>query len=202
MISIVDYGVGNLGSIINMLKYIDVECQIVSEPAQIKQAQKIILPGVGNWDHGMTQLIKKGLIESLKTKVQEEKTPLLGICLGMQLLLDNSEEGKLPGLGLIRGTVKKFHFENGHDLRIPHMGWNEINIDKKNVISKYINSKDRFYFVHSYHAVVEQHASLYSCEYGYKFSCGIQLDNLWGMQFHPEKSHQFGMKILRGFSEI
>lgn len=202
MISIVDYGVGNLGSIVNMLKYIDVECQIVSEPDQISKSQKIILPGVGNWDHGMTQLNEKGLIKSIKKKVIEENTPLLGICLGMQLMLDRSEEGKLPGLGLISGFVKKFQFEDTHNLRVPHMGWNEILIDKENIISKYVNEKDRFYFVHSYHAVVENQDSLYSCEYGYKFSCGIQKNNLWGLQFHPEKSHKFGMKLLQGFAEI
>ncbi|KZN40508.1 imidazole glycerol phosphate synthase subunit HisH [Pseudoalteromonas luteoviolacea] len=207
MISIIDCEMGNLGSVKNMLKHIGVESKIISTPEEIKAAEKIILPGVGSWDNGAQKLRESGLLDVLNERVLKDKVPVLGICLGMQLILDSSEEGTLPGLGWISGEVKKFDFAapeyQDQKLRIPHMGWNVVDAKKTTSLTEHFEGEVRFYFVHSYHAVVKnQDDILMTCNYGYPFTCAIQKDNIWGVQFHPEKSHKFGMALMKKFSEV
>lgn len=207
MISIIDYGVGNLGSVQNMLKHIGVESIIISTPFEIENANKIILPGVGSWDNGVSKLNDSGLLAALNKRVLDDKVPVLGICLGMQLLLNSSEEGTLPGLGWIEGKVKKFDFifqQNGtKKLRIPHMGWNIVKANISTELTRFESQETRFYFVHSYHATLDNVQDvLMTCNYGYEFVCAIHHENIWGVQFHPEKSHKFGMALMKNFAEL
>jgi len=207
MISIIDCGMGNLGSVKNMLKHIGVESEIISTPEELLKASKIILPGVGSWDNGVQKLQESGLLDVLNIRVLKDKIPVLGICLGMQLLLESSEEGTLLGLNWISGKVKKFDFTSDElkdkRLRIPHMGWNVIESNKASSLTNDFVGETRFYFVHSYHAVVDhQEDILMICNYGYPFTCAIQKDNIWGVQFHPEKSHKFGMALMKKFADI
>jgi glutamine amidotransferase len=207
VISIIDCGMGNLGSVKNMLKHIGVESEIISTPEEVLQAKKIILPGVGNWDNGVKKLNQSGLLDILNVRVLNDKIPVLGICLGMQLLLESSEEGTLPGLNWIPGKVKKFDFSGDEfksmKLRVPHMGWNVVVPNKESPLTKEFGEETRFYFVHSYHVVVSnQEDVLMTCNYGYPFTCAIQKNNIWGAQFHPEKSHKFGMALMKKFAEI
>ncbi|MFT5706104.1 MAG: glutamine amidotransferase [Oceanospirillaceae bacterium] len=207
MISIIDCGMGNLGSVKNMLKHIGVQSEIISTSLEVEQAEKIILPGVGNWDNGVKKLNESGLLEALNKKVLIDKVPVLGICLGMQLLLESSEEGSLPGIGWISGKVKKFEFSPSQQaqnkLRIPHMGWNIVNAKKSTELTGFDGDETRFYFVHSYHAVVDNPQDvLMTCHYGYEFACAIHHENIWGVQFHPEKSHRFGMALMKKFAEL
>ena len=199
-ICIVDYGLGNSGSIQNMLKRIGQKSIISNDLNEINKADILFLPGVGSFDDGMNNLKKHNLIEILEEKVTLKKTPIVGICLGMQLLLEGSEEGSLPGLGWIKGRCKKFNFnENPQRLRVPHMGWNFINPSQENKdLFKLEAPEVRYYFVHSYYADLEN-ASDELCEtnYGFSFSSGIKKDNIIGFQFHPEKSHKFGMALLK-----
>ncbi len=206
MISIVDYGVGNLGSVSNMLKHLGVENRIVKTPDEVLESEKLILPGVGSWDNGIAKLKHSRLLEALNRRVLKDKVPVLGICLGMQLLFDSSEEGELPGLGWIPGKIGKFRFSDdqlkSNKLRIPHMGWNVVSPEKKTPLTQFEFDENRFYFVHSYHVVVknDDHIMMTS-NYGYKFVCGVHNDNIWGVQFHPEKSHKFGMVLMKRFAE-
>ena len=201
---IIDYGVGNIGSIINMFKKIGVEASLSSSKDEILAADKLLLPGVGSFDKGIQNLKSSGLIEILNKKVIEDKTPILGICLGMQLLMDSSEEGHEQGLGWIKGQVKKFDFlENEEKLKVPHMGWNVLLSPQKNDLFKDFKDEDRFYFSHSYHAVCENDDNILAqTKYGYNFTSSIYKNNIFGVQFHPEKSHKYGMKLLKNFSEI
>ena len=199
MITIIDYGIGNLGSVLNMLKRIGVEGEVKSDLESIKDASKLILPGVGAFDTAMKKINKSNLTNVLKLKALEEKIPIMGICLGMQLLMNLSEEGIEPGLGLIDGEVKKFSFENS-SLKVPHMGWNYVHMSKKDdpIIKGLDQSK--FYFVHSYYVKVkDDNNSLLKTNYGIKFDSGVRKDNIFGFQFHPEKSHKFGMKLFENF---
>lgn len=201
MITIIDYGLGNVGSIKNMFKRIGIQTQITSDHEKINQSNKIILPGVGAFDTAMTELKERDLITVLNKKVIDNKTPLLGICLGMQLLLENSEEGTLPGLGYIKGNSRKFHFQDS-DMKIPHMGWNQINIKKKHSITQGLE-KSKFYFVHSYYVEVkEEKERLMTTHYGSDFDSAIIKNNIFGVQFHPEKSHKFGMQLFKNFSQL
>ena len=202
MITIIDYGIGNIGSIKNMLKKVGQRSIISSNINEIDEAEKLILPGVGAFDFGMEQLQNFNLIDVLNKKVLVDKTPILGICLGMQLFSQQSEEGLKPGLGWIEGITKKFNFDNHHNLAIPHMGWNTIHIEKESKLLLDLAQDSRFYFVHSYHMACKKSSDqLCSSEYGTKFTCAIEKDNILGVQFHPEKSHKFGMQILKNFAE-
>tara|TARA_R110000851_G_scaffold303218_1_gene460748 strand:+ start:8849 stop:9472 length:624 start_codon:yes stop_codon:yes gene_type:complete len=207
MISIIDYGVGNLGSVKNMLKFLNIESKIITTSEELSTATKIILPGVGSWDNGVAKLTDSGLLSVLNKRVLSDKVPVLGICLGMQILLDSSEEGHLPGLGWIQGKVKKFNFtpeqQAANKLRIPHMGWNVTHNKKQTSLTQMSDDETRYYFVHSYHAeVANQEHVLMTCNYGYEFTCAIHKDNIWGVQFHPEKSHKFGMALMKLFAEL
>lgn len=199
-IIVIDYGVGNVGSILNMLKRIGADVIASNSKNEIENADKLILPGVGSFDYGMEMLEKSGLKELVINHALIEKKPILGICLGMQMLGKKSEEGIKEGLNLIPFETKKFKFDN-NKLKIPHMGWDISNISiERDPIFKDIIEEQRYYFVHSYHAVCdEEKYELMSCEYGYKFSSAVKKDNIYGVQFHPEKSHKFGMKLLENF---
>jgi glutamine amidotransferase len=200
VISVIDYGVANLGSMLNMLRKIGVKAQAASEPADLKSAEKIILPGVGAFDHGVEALTERGLTESLKQKVLAESVPLLGICLGMQLLGNSSEEGELPGLGLIDARCERFRFPQGEQLKVPHMGWNLLASKCTNPLLDSLDENARFYFVHSYHLVCANPDDVLAhSTYGIDFTSMVNCGNVWGTQFHPEKSHRFGMTLLRNF---
>ncbi|PWT72747.1 MAG: imidazole glycerol phosphate synthase subunit HisH [Bacteroidetes bacterium] len=201
MLVIVDYGVGNLESIRNMLKKTGTESTISSDQNIILEASKLILPGVGAFDTCASKLKQSGLIHAINQKVKEEKTPILGVCVGLQLLLEGSEEGVLPGLGWIKGKVVRFKQErmNG-GFKIPHMGWSEVELPRSSSLFKDLDIRPRFYFVHSYYPeLVDEYDALVYANYGYPFVAGVEHENILGVQFHPEKSHKFGMKLLDNF---
>jgi glutamine amidotransferase len=203
MITIINYGLGNLGSIFNMLKKINVKSCITSKVDEIAKAQKIILPGVGHFDRAMERIGQSGLREILDQKALIEKVPILGICLGMQILTKSSEEGKLLGLGWIPAKTVRFRFPKESNLKIPHMGWNLVQRSTPSPLTENFEREHRFYFVHSYHAIVENEKySILKTEHGYSFDSAIQNDNVFGVQFHPEKSHRFGMKLLDNFAKL
>lgn len=203
MITIIDYGMGNLGSIKNMLNHIDVECKISTAIEEIKSAKKIILPGVGSFDAAMSKILSSGIKDVLDYKVLTEKTPLLGICLGMQLLTLASEEGDLPGLGWIDAQTLRFRFTKEQKLKVPHMGWNLTIPLRPSRLIEDLPEEPKFYFVHHYFVRVNNpDDSLMKTHHGFDFDSVIQKDNIYGAQFHPEKSHKFGMKILKNFSLI
>lgn len=206
-IAIVDYGMGNLGSIANMLKKIKAEAIITSDRATIEMACKLILPGVGAFDGGMRNLQERNLVEILNRKVLQEETPILGLCLGMQLFTQKSEEGSLPGLGWISAKTIRFTVTPTYPhLKIPHMGWNEIAIRHPHPVWGELLTNDeesRFYFVHSYHVVCDSPENiLATSNYGIDFVAAVINKNIIGTQFHPEKSHIFGMKLLKGFINL
>jgi len=203
MVTIVDYGLGNLGSIQNMLKRIGIKSVITDDLKKILKAQKIILPGVGHFDRAMKNITERGLKKVLDIKALDEKIPILGICLGMQILTEGSEEGKLPGLGWIPAKTIKFHFPDYAKNKVPHMGWNIVKRARKSEITKAFEKEYRFYFVHSFHVSVrDEKYSILKTKHGYLFDSGIQHKNIFGVQFHPEKSHRFGMKLLKNFAEV
>lgn len=200
MITIVNYNMGNVGSIQNLIKKIGHESIITNEPLDVLNADKLILPGVGSFDNGIDNLRCLNLIDPLKQKILIEKKPILGICLGMQLFCKKSEEGILPGLNWIDAEVIKFNLESQ---KMPHMGWNTINIKKKNDIVLNLNNESRFYFVHSYYLNCNNNSDiLTTTTYGCDFVSSIQHENIFGCQFHPEKSHRFGMQLLKNFIEL
>ncbi len=203
MIVIIDYGVGNINSILNMFKKIGVDAKLSENPEELLSADKVILPGVGSFDYAINQLKDTGYYDYVLKYANEVKRPLLGICLGMQMLGISSEEGIEPGLGLIQFRNIKFKFEDSK-LKVPHMGWNLVTSTKPTEkFSENFTDDFRFYFVHSYYAVCENEDNiLLTCDYGTKFSAAVQKDNIYGVQFHPEKSHKFGMQLLRNFSEL
>jgi len=201
MIVIIDYGMGNLGSIANMLKKIGAAAVASSEAAVIERADELILPGVGAFDNGMKNLARRGLIPLLNAKVLQEKTPILGLCLGMQLFTQRSEEGELPGLGWFDAETVRFRFgKDQQGLKIPHMGWNYIRIQQPSELFAEMPEDLRFYFVHSYHLVCKDERDVLATTfYGYEFPSIVMKDNMIGAQFHPEKSHKFGMRLFRNF---
>ncbi len=203
MITIINYGLGNLGSIFNMLKRIGVKSMISSNVEEIAKAVKIILPGVGHFDRAMERISQSGMREVLEIKAKRDKVPILGICLGMQLLTKSSEEGQLPGLGWIPAKTVRFNFPHESNLKIPHMGWNLVSRSTPSTLTENFESEHRFYFVHSYHAMVEDEKySILKTKHGYSFDSAIQNDNIFGVQFHPEKSHRYGMKLLENFAKL
>lgn len=200
MIAIIDYGMGNIGSVKNILRKVGAEDVIVTkEQKDIIAADKIILPGVGSFDAGVTNLIKYDLFDLIKEMVLQKKTPILGICLGMQLLGLYSEEGEKQGLGLLEFSCRRFRLPDVY--KVPHMGWDYVKINQSPcMLTRNIPEMQRYYFVHSYHAVCENKENiLMTCDYGYEFPAAVYKDIIFGVQFHPEKSHQFGMRLLRNF---
>lgn len=205
MITIVDYGMGNLGSIKNMFKYIGVEAVIESDIDKIKTASKILLPGVGSFDTAMKKINETDLKEVLNEKALKEQVPVLGICLGMQLLTNSSEEGTLDGLGWIDAKAMGFKNKIDQKYSVPHMGWNLVNRSNESSLTQGFEefNEVRFYFVHSYFVKVQnEQNSILKTNYGIEFDSAIQKDNIFGAQFHPEKSHKFGMKLFENFARI
>jgi len=204
MVIIINYGVGNLGSIKNMISRLGFECMISDNITDIEKASKLILPGVGNFAYGMEKLKNSGLIDTLNKAVFVKKTPILGICLGAQLMCKHSEEGDVSGLGWLDATVKKFNFNSkNNEFKIPHMGWSHIKLIKPSLLFKEITDTDRFYFVHSYHFVVNDLSiSLAKTKYYYEFISALEYKNIFAVQFHPEKSHKYGMQLMKNFLSI
>ena len=202
MVIVVNYGIGNIGSILNMLKKIGVEALGSSAESEIRAAEKLILPGVGAYDSAMAKIESLGLIPILRDRVLNARVPLLGICLGMQLLTNGSEEGSRGGLGWVDAQVVRFDKERASgDIRIPHMGWNKVKPVQDHILFHNLGEEARFYFVHSYHVVCSKERVLSTTTYGYEFVSSIVQDNILGVQFHPEKSHKFGFEILKNFVE-
>ena len=186
-----------------MLKKIGYSNQISSNPKEIESAEKLILPGVGSFDKGMENLHHLNLVEALNNAVLKKKTPILGICLGMQLFCKNSEEGVLPGLGWVSAEVVRFNFKDlkTNTVKIPHMGWAEVEIKKTECLFRSSDHDLRFYFVHSYYLVNQNLADISAtCYYNKEFTAAIEYGNIMGVQFHPEKSHKFGMSLLKNFA--
>lgn len=202
MIAIINYGLGNLASIANMLKVIGVKNIITSDVKQIESADKLILPGVGSFDAGIENLNRSSLADVIKEQARNKKKPILGICLGMQLLGRKSEEGKSEGLSLIPFNNVRFQFDNDSELKIPHMGWDVVDFKMNHPLTDGLKGQQRYYFVHSYYAVCDsQENILITCDYGYEFAAAVVKDNIMGVQFHPEKSHDFGMALLENFAK-
>ena len=203
MVTIVDYGLGNLGSIANMFKRLGTSSTITSDSQVIAQADRIILPGVGHFDHAMERLERSELRNVLDHKALEERVPILGICLGMQLLTRDSEEGVRPGLGWIPAETRRFHPDPDRQLKVPHMGWNVVERSTPSRLTDDVTGENRFYFVHSYYVRADdERNSILTAWHGVRFDAAIQKNNIIGVQFHPEKSHQFGMVLLDAFSRM
>lgn len=201
MIAIVDYGMGNLGSIRNMFKRIGVAAEITADIDVLSCATKILLPGVGAFDSAMQRIHDSGLREVLDHKALRERVPTLGICLGMQLLTRGSEEGQLPGLGWVAASANRFPSLPG--LKVPHMGWNLVTPTTPSALTAGLPAESRFYFVHSYHVQVDDpQDSVLKAHYGLDFDAALAHGNIYGAQFHPEKSHRFGMRLLANFASL
>lgn len=204
-IVIVNSGVGNVRSVANMLKRVGAAAEIADDPEAIDRAQAIILPGVGSFDAAMNRFRSTGIGTVLDRKAAAGTTPILGICLGMQLMGDKSEEGSEPGFGWIGGELKRFQpsLDPQNPVRVPHMGWNIVSASMDDPLYRDIGPEPRFYFDHSYYFVPKDPASLSGrCIHGVEFASGIRRGLLFGVQFHPEKSHRFGFQILRNFAEF
>ena len=205
MIAIVDYGVGNIFSLYSSFKYIGAEVVLTSDPVEIKKADKIILPGVGAFADAAKKLRDSGLADVVVAEVKNGK-PLLGICLGMQMLFERSfEYGEHKGLGLIKGDIVSMEGVVPESFKIPHIGWNGLHFPKdkpKNELFKYINEEDCVYFVHSYYGANCDESVIATTEYGAELTAAVEDKNVFGVQFHPEKSGEVGMKILKAFCEM
>lgn len=204
MIAIVDYGMGNVGSIRNMLIRIGAEAVVTSDPGALAAAERLILPGVGSFDRAVESLERLGLTEVLHDLVLQRGRLVLGICLGMQLLGRGSEEGGRPGLGWIAANTVRFRFEGEHaGLKVPHMGWNTLVPSRPSALLGDLGPAPRFYFVHSYHVRCDREEDvLATANYGFPFHAAVGRGNILGTQFHPEKSHRFGLRVLKNFVEM
>lgn len=204
MIAIVDYGLGNIQAFANIYKNLNIPFKISTKAEDLKDATKIILPGVGAFDHAMNQLKKSGMRESLDELVLRQKIPLLGICIGMHMLAYSSDEGSLPGLGWIDGVVKKFDSSVlSLNTPLPHMGWNDVTPARPSKLFNKLEENAVFYFLHSYYFTCSnQNDVIAVTEYGEEFACAINFENIFGIQFHPEKSHNNGIQLLENFANL
>ncbi|MDF3819139.1 imidazole glycerol phosphate synthase subunit HisH [Leptospira sp. 96542] len=205
MIGILNYGVGNLKAFANIFKNLNVEHKIIKEAYEIEQVDKLILPGVGSFDSVMQKLKEANVMEVLNDFALVRKSPVLGICVGMQILAKSSEEGVTDGLGWLDGTVKKFDFKNKEPkLMIPQIGWNEVIVRRSDSgIFKSLEANPHFYFLHSYYFECEDSFHVAAeADYGGLFCCAVQKGNIFGTQFHPEKSHHNGVQLLKNFASI
>lgn len=204
MIGIVNYGSGNIQAIANIYNRLNIQTKIITDPSELQQVDKLILPGVGAFDETMNQLIGSGLKEDLDKLVLHEKKPILGICVGMQIMAESSEEGTLDGLGWIKGRVKKFDISwFKQKPYLPHMGWNTIIPKTSHLIFSNLDAEQGFYFVHSYYFECADDSNiLATSDYEIEFSSAVYNNNIYGMQFHPEKSHTNGVQLLENFAKL
>ena len=203
MIGVIDIGISNIGSVLNMFKYVGHEAMGISKKSELEACSKIVLPGVGSFDKGMAQLVSSGLVDTLNKRVLEDKVPVLGICLGMQLMCLSSEEGGSSGLGRIDATVRDFRKSATPPKKIPHMGWNTVEVKKSVELTGDFNVETRFYFVHSYYVDCNNSSDVFlTTKYGADFVSAFQVGNIIGMQFHPEKSHVFGTDVFTKFGNL
>lgn len=201
MITIVDYGMGNIGSLENMILRAGGLSKISKDPETIKKADKLILPGVGHFDQAMHRIKELNLKKPLDIAVLERKIPILCICLGAQLVTERSDEGSEAGFGWIKGETVKFHLPDG--FRLPHMGWNKVFLKKPSRLFEGISDDPWFYFVHSFHLIVEDSTDiLTTSNYCYDFPSALENGNIYALQFHPEKSHSYGLCIIKNFVEM
>jgi len=203
-IVIIDYGLGNLMSILNKFRRIKVPAMISKSLSDIENAKKLILPGVGQYAYGMKKLNEFGLIDILNKKVLDDKIPILGICLGMHLFTDFGYEGQVKGLGWIKGEPVLFNHQTlDKTYKVPHMGWNTLEVKKNNPLLKGLNTNDMFYFVHKYHLACQHSEDIIgTTTYGYEFVSCINKGNIYGTQFHPEKSHESGFNLIKNFIDL
>lgn len=204
MIGIVDYGLGNTQAFANIYKRLNIPAVKASTPEVLREADKIILPGVGAFDWAMQCLERAGLRETIDELVMVDKRPVLGVCVGMQMMAKSSEEGVVPGLGWIDAEVKRFYSDtNADNLVLPHMGWNDVASHGSCALMKELSTDARFYFLHSYFLSPSKQSEVIGvCDYGGHFACAVRSGNCYGVQFHPEKSHGWGIQLLRNFAEI
>ncbi len=204
MIAIIDYGLGNVKAFANVYSRLNIPAMIVKQPEDLKTVDKLILPGVGSFDHAMHLLDESGLRQVLDELVLQRCVPVLGICVGMQILARSSEEGVLPGLGWIDGKVKRMKPSMlMHRTHLPHMGWNDVKPTKRSKLFEGLEQDARFYFLHSYYFHVQNNNDAIAVtDYGGLFTCAINVENIFGVQFHPEKSHQYGTQLLKNFAEL
>ena len=201
MIAVVDYGVGNLGSILNMYRKLGMSASTVRDPGSIAAADRLILPGIGAFDACVSRLRDSGLEQPVREAVARG-VPLLGICVGMQMLTAGSEEGSLPGLGLINARTVRFRPDDP-DLKVPHMGWNEVRWQAPDPLIEALEDPARFYFVHSYYVDCADAADqLGTTSYGHDFAAAVRHGRTYGVQFHPEKSHRYGLRLLGNFARV
>lgn len=201
-IGVLDYGLGNIGSVIRMIEKAGGTASAVIRPEELRRVDKLVIPGVGKFDHGISQIKNRNFLAPLTEYIQVQGSPVLGICLGMQILCNRSEEGSLNGLGFVDAEVKKFNFTGSQGLKVPHMGWSKVLVNRINPL---IDNSDvpRYYFVHSYRVVpTSEEIVIAKANYGIDFCAAFQFGNIFGVQFHPEKSHRFGKELIRRFVEM
>ncbi len=204
MITIVNYGLGNIRAFVNVYNQLNIPINIATQSDDLKTATKVILPGVGAFDNAMEQLEKSGMRQTLDELVLKDNVPVIGICVGMQILARSSEEGALPGLGWIDGVVKKIdHSRLTHSTHLPHMGWNDVQPVTKTSLFRGFNLDSRFYFLHSYYFHCNKKEDVLAItHYGSHFASAVCSGNIFGVQFHPEKSHQCGVQLLKNFADL
>ena len=203
MTAIINYGVGNLTSILNMHNRLCIDAVITNSVSEIERADKLLIPGVGHFDTCMKSFNAGSLRMIVEKRIVEDKVPVLGICVGAQMMTRGSEEGKEKGLGLVNGDTIQFNFPKKNNLKIPHLGWSDLQIEKPSPLWNELPEHSRFYFAHSYHFIFDDNSmSTGSSVYGYNFVCAFRNNNIFGVQFHPEKSHKYGMKLLQNFAGL
>lgn len=199
-VAVIDYGMGNIGSICKMLRLVGADPVVSADANELRRADKLILPGVGHFDRAMKNLAIAGLVAPLTELVQDHGKPILGICLGMQLMCTGSEEGSQPGLGFLDARVRRFEFPDDPRMKVPHMGWRELQLAQPVGLFAGLNGDSRFYFVHSYFVDCANEADILArSTYGHEFVSAFQHGNVAGVQFHPEKSHRFGIRLFQNF---
>jgi glutamine amidotransferase len=204
VIAIVDYGLGNVLAFANIYKSLNIDATIARTPADLLRASKIILPGVGAYDQAMTRLNQSTMRATLDELVKKERLPVLGVCVGMQMLGRSSEEGKLRGLGWLDGDVRSFKSLAGFSLPVPHIGWNDVEVAPAGSgLFTQLTTNARFYFLHSFYLACDDTADIAAFStYGVRFGCAVRRDNIYGVQFHPEKSHEYGTQLLKNFAAL